>query len=145
MSTFADLGVSPAVASALAKRGITAPFAVQTLAIEDVLDGHDILVQSPTGSGKTLAFAIPLVECINSDDHLPAALVLAPTRELALQIEEELRGIAAARNLRVAAVYGGAGPASKSRSSRPVAPTSSSPRRGGSRTCSTAARSPSTS
>ena len=109
MSTFADLGVSPAVASALAKRGITAPFAVQSLAIEDVLDGHDILVQSPTGSGKTLAFAIPLVECINSDDHLPAALVLAPTRELALQIEEELRAIAAARDLRVAAVYGGAG------------------------------------
>ena len=109
MSTFADLGVTPAVAGALAKRGINAPFAVQTLAIEDVLDGHDILVQSPTGSGKTLAFAIPLVECINPDDRPPAGLVLAPTRELALQIEEELRGIAAARGLRVAAVYGGAG------------------------------------
>ncbi len=109
MSTFADLGVTPAVAGALAKRGITAPFAVQKLVIEDVLDGHDVLVQSPTGSGKTLAFSIPLVECINADDHLPAALVLAPTRELALQIEDETRAIAAARDLRVAAVYGGAG------------------------------------
>jgi ATP-dependent RNA helicase RhlE len=109
MSTFADLGVTPAVASALAKRGITAPFAVQKLAIEDVLDGHDILVQSPTGSGKTLAFAIPVVECLNADDRPPAALILAPTRELALQIEDETRAIAAARNLRVAAVYGGAG------------------------------------
>ena len=109
MSTFADLGVTSAVAGALAKRGITAPFAVQKLAIEDVLDGHDILVQSPTGSGKTLAFAIPVVECVNPDDRPPAALILAPTRELALQIEEETRAIAAARGLRVAAVYGGAG------------------------------------
>ncbi len=107
MSTFADLGVTRPVTDALAKRGITAPFAVQKLVVEDVLDGHDVLVQSPTGSGKTLAFAIPLVECITPDDHLPAALVLAPTRELALQIEEELRDVAAARGLSVAAVYGG--------------------------------------
>src|SRR3954453_3608449 len=109
MSTFADLGVTRPVADALSKRGITAPFAVQKLVIEDVLDGHDVLVQSPTGSGKTLAFAIPLVECVVPDDHLPAALVLAPTRELALQIEEELTDIAAARDLRVAAVFGGVG------------------------------------
>ena len=95
--SFADLGVTRPVADVLAKRGITAPFAVQKLVIEDVLDGHDVLVQSPTGSGKTLAFAIPLVECVVPDDHLPAALVLAPTRELALQIEEELVDIAAAR------------------------------------------------
>jgi ATP-dependent RNA helicase RhlE len=109
MSTFADLGVTRPVADALAKRGIKAPFAVQTMVIEDVLDGHDILVQSPTGSGKTLAFAIPLVECIRPDDRAPAALVLAPTRELALQIEEEMRPIARARDLRVAAVFGGVG------------------------------------
>jgi superfamily II DNA/RNA helicase len=107
--SFADLGVTRPVADALSKRGITAPFAVQKLVIEDVLDGHDVLVQSPTGSGKTLAFAIPLVECVVPDDHLPAALVLAPTRELALQIEEELTDIAAARGLRVAAVFGGVG------------------------------------
>ncbi len=109
MSSFADLGVTRPVADALSKRGITAPFAVQKLVIEDVLDGHDVLVQSPTGSGKTLAFAIPLVECVVPDDHLPAALVLAPTRELALQIQEELRDIAAVRGLRVAAVFGGVG------------------------------------
>jgi ATP-dependent RNA helicase RhlE len=109
MSSFADLGVTRPVADALSRRGITAPFAVQTMVIEDVLDGHDVLVQSPTGSGKTLAFAIPLVECIRPDDHLPAALVLAPTRELALQITDELREIAAARGLRVAAVFGGVG------------------------------------
>ena len=89
MSSFADLGVSRPVLDALSKRGITAPFTVQKLVIEDVLDGHDVLVQSPTGSGKTLAFAMPLVECIEPDDACPAALVLAPTRELALQIVDE--------------------------------------------------------
>jgi len=109
MSTFADLGVTRPVAEALAKRGITAPFAVQKLVVEDVLDGHDVLVQSPTGSGKTLAFGVPLVECINAGDRRPAALVLAPTRELALQIVEEMHDIATARALSVAPVYGGVG------------------------------------
>jgi len=107
--SFADLGVSRAVAGALAKRGISAPFAVQKLVIEDVLDGADVLVQSPTGSGKTLAFGVPLVDLIEAGDRCPAALVLAPTRELALQIVDELDQIAAARSLRVAAVYGGVG------------------------------------
>ena len=107
--SFADLGVSRPVAGALSKRGITAPFAVQELVIEDVLDGRDVLVQSPTGSGKTLAFGVPLVDLIEADDRRPAALILAPTRELALQIVDELREIAAARALSVAPVYGGVG------------------------------------
>ena len=109
MSSFADLGVTRPVTDALAKRGITAPFAVQQLVVGDVLDGRDVLVQSPTGSGKTLAFGVPLVECIEPDDYLPAALILAPTRELALQIEEELTPLAKARGLRMAAVFGGVG------------------------------------
>ncbi len=107
--SFADLGVSRPVAGALAKRGITAPFAVQELVVRDVLDGHDVLVQSPTGSGKTLAFGVPLVDCIEATDRRPAALILAPTRELALQIVDELHDIAAARALSVAPVYGGVG------------------------------------
>ena len=107
--SFADLGVSRPVAGALAKRGITAPFAVQKLVIEDVLDGHDVLVQSPTGSGKTLAFGAPLVDLIEADDRRPAALVLAPTRELAVQIVDELRDIATSRALSIAPVYGGVG------------------------------------
>ena len=107
--SFADLGVSRPVAGALAKRGITAPFAVQKLVIEDVLDGRDVLVQSPTGSGKTLAFGIPLVDLIEAGDRRPAALILAPTRELALQIVDELHDIATARALSVAPVYGGVG------------------------------------
>ena len=108
-TTFADLGVSNTVATALAKRGIKSPFPVQQLVIEDVLDGHDVLVQSPTGSGKTLAFGVPLVDRIAADARRPAALVLAPTRELARQIVDELEMIARARALKVEVVYGGVG------------------------------------
>jgi len=107
--SFADLGVSPIVVAALARRGITSPFAVQRLVVEDVLAGHDVLAKSPTGSGKTLAFGIPLLERLDANGPKQAALVLAPTRELATQIAEELRDIAHARALAVAAVYGGAG------------------------------------
>jgi superfamily II DNA/RNA helicase len=107
--SFADLGSSKAVVRALAERDITQPFPVQQLVIRDALAGHDLLVQSPTGSGKTLAFGIPLVDRIEPGAKGPAALVLAPTRELASQIVDELESIARARNLHVAAVYGGVG------------------------------------
>ena len=107
--TFADLGVSEVVASELAKREITKPFAVQKMVLPDVLAGHDVLAQSPTGSGKTLAFGIPMIERLHGTNVRPAALVLAPTRELAAQIVDDLRDIAHARALSIAAVYGGAG------------------------------------
>jgi superfamily II DNA/RNA helicase len=107
--TFAGLGVSEVVVKELSARGIEAPFAVQSMVIPDVLAGHDVLAQSPTGSGKTLAFGVPLVERLKDSDARPSALVLAPTRELALQIVEDLRPIAHARALSIAAVYGGAG------------------------------------
>jgi ATP-dependent RNA helicase RhlE len=113
--TFAGLGVSEAVVNELAERGIAAPFAVQRLVIPDVLAGHDVLAQSPTGSGKTLAFGIPLVERLRDTDPRPSALVLAPTRELAIQIVEDVRPIAHARALAIAAVYGGAGIAKQAR------------------------------
>ena len=109
MQSFADLGVSEVVAGELAKRGIAQPFAVQRMVIPDVLAGHDVLAQSPTGSGKTLAFGIPMVERLQGTDVRPSALVLAPTRELAIQIVDDLREIAHARALSIAAVYGGAG------------------------------------
>src|SRR5260370_28520306 len=107
--SFADLGVSSAVCGALSRRGITAPFPVQRLVLEDVLAGRDVLVKSPTGSGKTLAFGIPIAERLEAGDAGPSALVLAPTRELAGQIVDELSDLAAARGVRVAAVYGGVG------------------------------------
>jgi superfamily II DNA/RNA helicase len=107
--SFADLGVSRAVVSSLSQQGISEPFAIQRDVIGDVLAGRDVLAKSPTGSGKTLAFGIPLVDRIAADGPRPAALVLAPTRELVSQIVEELRPIAHARALRITAVYGGVG------------------------------------
>ncbi len=107
--SFADLGVSSAVVAALSRRGIAEPFAVQRLVVADVLAGRDVLVKSPTGSGKTLAFGIPMADRIDSTGPRPAALVLAPTRELASQIVDEIRDVAHSRALRVTAVYGGVG------------------------------------
>jgi len=97
------------VTRALAHRDITKPFPVQQLVVRDALAGHDLLVQSPTGSGKTLAFGIPLVERLEPGAGHSQGLVLAPTRELAGQIVDELRSIAEARQLRIAAIYGGVG------------------------------------
>jgi len=105
--TFAALGVSAELTKVLAERGIAAPFQIQTRAIPPALAGTDLLAKSPTGSGKTLAFAVPLVELVPQDDARPAALVLVPTRELALQVTEEIAALARVRNLKVAAVYGG--------------------------------------
>ena len=107
--SFADLGVSRAAVGALQEQGISEPFAIQQLVVPDVLAGHDVCAKSPTGSGKTLAFAIPLLDRIEASDRRPAALVLAPTRELAAQIVDAARPIARARALRIAAVYGGVG------------------------------------
>jgi ATP-dependent RNA helicase RhlE len=116
--SFADLGVSRAVAGALRERGVHTPFPIQELVIADVLAGHDVLAKSPTGSGKTLAFGVPLIDRIAADAGRPAALVLAPTRELAGQIVDELRPLARARALRVAAVYGGVGFEKQTRDAR---------------------------
>jgi superfamily II DNA/RNA helicase len=107
--TFAELGLSQPVVAALAARGVTTPFAIQALVIEDVLDGHDVLAKSPTGSGKTIAFAAPILDVLDPAARKPTALVLAPTRELVSQIVEEARPLAASRRLNVAAVYGGVG------------------------------------
>ena len=107
--SFADLGVSKAVVDALAARKRIEPFAIQSAVIGDVLAGRDVLARSPTGSGKTLAFGIPIIDRTAAESRRPAALVLAPTRELATQIVDELRPIAQARALRITAVYGGVG------------------------------------
>ncbi len=96
--------MADSISAGLASRGITTPFQIQTLVIPEALRGGDILAKSPTGSGKTLAFAIPIVE--NGSDGTPFALVLVPTRELCVQVTEELARVADGR-LNVASVYGG--------------------------------------
>lgn len=107
MSSFAELGVCAPIYNALARRNIVAPLKIQGLVLKDALAGRDVLAKSRTGSGKTLGFAIPMVQSIEPSETRPSALVLVPTRELAVQVTEEMRDIAAARNLRVAAVFGG--------------------------------------
>ena len=108
MQSFAELGVSRAVIESLAKAGITEPFAVQRLVIADILAGRDVLARSPTGSGKTLAFGIPLVEGTPAGGKTPTSLVLVPTRELALQVAEEIESFASAKGVKVGLAYGGA-------------------------------------
>src|SRR5207247_4038396 len=107
--SFAALGVSAEAASTLAARDIVMPFPVPTLVLPEALAGRDVLAKSPTGSGKTIAFAVPIVERLEAGDPRPSALVLAPTREPACQIVDDIRPLAKARALSVAAVYGGAG------------------------------------
>ena len=106
--TFQALGVSAAVEQSLAARGIVVPFRIQSLVVPDALAGRDVLAKSPTGSGKTLAFGIPLVERAADSGGSPVALVLVPTRELALQVADEIGSVAGVKNVRVGLVYGGA-------------------------------------
>src|SRR5258708_31164141 len=106
--SFSALGVSAAVERALAARGIVEPFKIQSLVLPDALAGRDVLAKAPTGAGKTLAFGIPLVERIDVKAAAPAALVLVPTRELALQVAHEIGKFAQVKGVRVGLPYGGA-------------------------------------
>jgi len=107
--SFRALGVSAAVEQGLADRGIVEPFPVQSLVLPAALAGRDVLAKAPTGSGKTLAFGLPIVEQTPAGGgRAPRALVLVPTRELALQVCGELRLAGAPKGLRVEAAYGGA-------------------------------------
>ncbi|MEJ5255254.1 MAG: DEAD/DEAH box helicase [Acidimicrobiales bacterium] len=109
MNTFDALGVSPDLVAALRERGIEQPFPIQQLTIPDALAGRDVCGKAKTGSGKTLAFGLPILQRDGrAEPGRPRALVLVPTRELALQVRDELAPLAARRDLRVEAIYGGA-------------------------------------
>jgi superfamily II DNA/RNA helicase len=107
---FAELGVPPEVDMGLAAAGFTTPFAIQTKAIPVALTGQDVCGRARTGSGKTLAFGVPLLARLSGtgQPRRPRALVLVPTRELALQVSEVLAPVALACGRTVLAVYGGA-------------------------------------
>jgi superfamily II DNA/RNA helicase len=110
VSSFTDLGVPEDLVAVLSQRGIEDPFPVQSLTIPDLLAGRDVCGSAPTGSGKTIAFGVPLVDRVGrAKPKQPRALVLAPTRELAAQIQRELAPLAEARSRRVFTVYGGVG------------------------------------
>ncbi|MCB1040201.1 MAG: DEAD/DEAH box helicase, partial [Acidimicrobiales bacterium] len=107
-TTFASLGVPAPIVATLERRGITTPFPIQVATIADALAGRDLSGKAPTGSGKTLAFGIPMAARVTrSAPKKPHGLVLAPTRELAIQVATELEQLTS--DLRVLAVYGGAG------------------------------------
>ena len=108
--TFRDLGLSEAMLKALEKKGYGYPTTIQQQAIPPFLEWKDVLAKAPTGTGKTFAFGIPMIEHIDPECPDVQGLILAPTRELALQIGDELRGLLTYYNgIRVAVLYGGTG------------------------------------
>jgi superfamily II DNA/RNA helicase len=114
MSSFTDLGVPTKLAATLADLGITTPFPIQSATLPDSLAGRDVLGRGRTGSGKTYAFALPVVARLAASGTprrpgRPRALILAPTRELATQIEATLAPLARAAGLRTLTVFGGVG------------------------------------
>src|SRR3954463_942891 len=118
LTTFRELGVLPEICDALERAGITTPFAIQEMTLSVALLGTDLIGQARTGTGKTLAFGIPVLQrsvAPKDPDYSeipqgkPQALVVAPTRELALQVSGDLTLAGADRGLRVLTVYGGVG------------------------------------
>jgi superfamily II DNA/RNA helicase len=110
--SFAELGVPQALCDLLNEQGITSPFPIQTATLGDSLSGRDVLGRGRTGSGKTLAFALPVITRLvqsttTRQPKAPRALILAPTRELALQIEATLAPLAKAMKLRTMSIFGG--------------------------------------
>lgn len=111
--TFAQLGVAAEITDALAERGITEAFSIQELTLPIALEGRDLIGQARTGMGKTYAFGVPLLDRVFDDaaiselDGTPRALVVVPTRELAVQVGEDLERAAAYTPVRVTTIYGG--------------------------------------
>ena len=107
--TFQDLGLSEAMLKALEKKGYGWPTTIQAEAIPHFMEWKDVIAKAPTGTGKTFAFGIPMIEHIDAESDAVQGLILAPTRELAIQIGDELRGLLTYyKGIRVAVLYGGA-------------------------------------
>ena len=109
--TFASLELPEPLLRTLTEAGLTVPFPIQSATIPDALLGRDVLGRGRTGSGKTLAFGLPTIarlEGLRAKPRKPLALILVPTRELAMQVEESLRPYVRALRLRIRSVYGGA-------------------------------------
>ena len=111
LATFADFKLNKQLLTAVAEAGFTEPTPVQLQTIPLLLAGHDVLGIAQTGTGKTAAFGLPLLMKVKyAQGEHPRALVLAPTRELAIQLEKHLQALAAHTDLRIYAIYGGLGP-----------------------------------
>ncbi|MBL8923486.1 MAG: DEAD/DEAH box helicase [Myxococcaceae bacterium] len=106
--SFDDLGLSPELRRAIAERGYTHPTPVQAKAYAPARQGKDLIVRSKTGTGKTAAFGLPLIDQIPMGTREVRALIMCPTRELALQVTHELTALAKYRDVSVTSIYGGA-------------------------------------
>ena len=108
IKTFQELGVSEEILKALEKKGVGLPTRVQEEAIPPLLAWKDVIAKAPTGTGKTFAFGIPMIEHIDPASDDLQGLILAPTRELAIQIADELRGLLTYyKDIRITVLYGG--------------------------------------
>jgi ATP-dependent RNA helicase DeaD len=107
MSPFAELGLTPATLAGVEQAGFESPTPIQTQSIPILLAGRDLVALAQTGTGKTAAFALPLLEHMVPEDTRPQALVLCPTRELAIQVSEAIYALGRPREIRVLPVYGG--------------------------------------
>jgi ATP-dependent RNA helicase DeaD len=108
MTTFKDLGLSPAIQQALDELGYQDPTPIQEEAIPELLAGHDVIGQAQTGTGKTAAFGLPLLQYLDPDDNEVQAIVMTPTRELCIQVTQALRSMAEHLDIEIVAVFGGA-------------------------------------
>ncbi|TDF97173.1 DEAD/DEAH box helicase [Paenibacillus piri] len=106
-NAFASLGISPELAEALHRQGYSEPTPIQKEAIPVVLSGDDVIAQAQTGTGKTLAFVLPILETIDAKKNYTQALIVTPTRELAIQITGEINRWAPLKDVSVLAAYGG--------------------------------------
>ncbi|MBN7810514.1 DEAD/DEAH box helicase [Algoriphagus sp. H41] len=105
---FSDLGISEEILRAVEEMGFTTPSPIQAQAIPFVLEGRDVIGQAQTGTGKTAAFAIPIIDLVDPDFNKPQAIILCPTRELAVQVEGEIQKLAKHhRAINSVAIYGG--------------------------------------
>jgi ATP-dependent RNA helicase DeaD len=106
-ATFAELGLSELTLKALNELGYEEPTPIQTQTIQLLLQGQDVIAQAQTGTGKTAAFALPIIEKLDDNAHSTQALILTPTRELAMQVAEAFHSYGKYRHLSVLPVYGG--------------------------------------
>lgn len=106
-TTFADFRLSPSLAAAVAQMGISTPTPIQSEVIPPMLEGRDVIGQARTGSGKTLAFALPIATRCDPSLRAAQALVLVPTRELAIQVGQVIGHFAQSQRLGVTLLYGG--------------------------------------
>jgi ATP-dependent RNA helicase RhlE len=109
LTTFSELGLSKPTVRALEEFGYVEPTEIQLKSIPLILAGQDLMASAQTGSGKTAAFALPVIDCLQDPDEKPRALVLVPTRELAVQVEEQFEKFAKFSRLRTVTLYGGVG------------------------------------